>query len=951
MTERLLRSYLSTYLHHKFIVVPVKIIINNNKKEPHFPVAWGKFETISLDVFAEFVYPQLPFEIATHVAVLLQPSGLCVFDFDGTENMPSNFVQQVIDYAEQEKIPMVRSGRGIHLYFKQSEAAAQLPSRISVGGGWIEVKRSGVIFAPLTDNDNYYRWVIPLDSGGLRELTEEDLQHLLPDNGRQTTKVTQTSQSNEKRKIKISQTNLTEEQIDYIVNLIIPYYTRGRRNDVVFSLAGMLRKLGVSYEDTLRIVRFLIERTGDEEPQNRIDVVRRTYEKSLNDSELVGSSKLAEILGDKSIIYQVYSIVKGEPIKFDEGFIKLFATTRWWFKQVEDIVKQNYIALTDNEGRVTVVRKFDIEKGVWVKIKEFKEELTTIVAGVMQEWEVLLLNADCDNKTRYALLYKLFKVQPQREVSEIYTELLQSIRVNAEEFYAPPKVTCSVCKDNIINIVACQTHFIFICACGHIELIEKSEIDDPKTLRVFTYIPASLPADPQVAYEHLSGYGKELMHTLLRVASYVILSRRNFKRKIFIFTGVTSSGKTTFCELLKLAVNKDYASFAANALTVRGDATHATRASLASHKLAVFSELPPTALSNDNFKLLTDITIPARFLYKNPADFYNISNIIITTNYNLNTNSVDAAVVERVVLVCFEKMFYNNKEVAQFYVADEKHKAIEEFAQRLWNNKEFRDNFLAALLAAWVDLCNDDFQFQVDQASQTRQAWLMNETLSVDAFSQLLQLDVYEYYPIAVLFDLYRRYCEKVCAVGVTDIKQFGAKLVETAIGRVARKKLLRTQQYPDAAVIYANKFNVKLPERGWCYSLKPSPKLLELLQIDLSDDNNDNTPTAPTVDLFEDDEQIINETITIAENENETPVQISQNCANCGSELIVKNNQLICEHCNATVYFCENTIIEVDEDQIPKKCIICGNQIDLNKDNDCKVCKTKYRVRINFPF
>jgi len=516
-----------------------------------------------------------------------------------------------------------------------------------------------------------------------------------------------------------------------------------------------------------------------------------------------------------------------------------------------------------------------------------------------------------------------------------------------------------------------------VCTCGHVDFKEKIEVEDPRALKAFTYIPASLPADPKVAHELLVGYGKELMQSLLRVAAYVMLSRRNFKRKVFLFTGVTSSGKTSFCELLRLALNHDCQFFAANALTARGDATHAVRASIATHKLAVFSELPPAAISKDNFKMLTDPTLAGRFLFQNPADFVNLSNIIITSNYMIDSNSIDAAVVERLVILQFSRMFHNNEDVAKFYIADEKNSAVEDFAQILWRNTDFRNSFLAAVLQAWQDLCKENFKFQVDEASSKQQHWFTNEVLSVDAFSQLLEIDTYEYYPTIILFDLYRKYCDKIGVVGVTELQRFSVKLSETAIGRMGKKKLLRKNQFAKSAVVFAEKFGIKLLDddnssdanedrnknkKRWCYPLKPSQKLLKLLGIDLSDDNN----PQPPMGMFEDDteeqdekevdtEQFLNEAFPTTENdkneETSTFTQIPQNCTNCGNELIVKNKQLICEHCNATIYFYENTIVEVDEDRIPQRCIICGNPIDLNNDNECKNCKIIYRVRFNFPF
>jgi len=576
-------NLIETYRSHRLVVVPVKIDFVNGKKKVTPLCSWQHLQDISYEDFVRNELPQLNFNNATQVGIVLQPSGLAVLDFDDTAAMPAEFVQNALEVAERHGLIVVRTRRGFHLYFKRPkpELLQLLPTRTQVGGGFVEFKSTGLIFAPLYGDDAYYRPIRFFGDGHLVELTPEIISELnLPLRAVDETKQFQAFTH--------STHGLGDGKIHAIADLIEPYYVRGQRNEIVFSLAGMLRKLGVSYEDALQVVKLLVERTNDEEPQNRIDAVRRTYAKSINDAELVGSSKLMQIIGDKQVVYQIYDIIKGEPLKFDEMFIRLFATTGWWLEQVSNIVQHNYVALTDNKNRVTLVRKFNHYKGVWEVIDDFKTEVAIIITGVVAEWKELLWNANCDDKTKLTLLSKLLRTQPSREAGEITPALLHHIKVNAEDFYAPPEIKCSACGDNITNVVACETHFIFVCKNAHVWLKEKSEIENPQKLRVFTYIPASLPADPTVACEYLRSYGEDLKETLLRVAAYVILSRRNFKRKIFVFTGVTSSGKTTFCELLKLAVDKDYASFAANALTVRGDATHAARASLASHKLQFF---------------------------------------------------------------------------------------------------------------------------------------------------------------------------------------------------------------------------------------------------------------------------------------------------------------------------------------------------------------------------
>jgi len=979
MTERLLQNHLQTYLQHKLVFVPVKIQFVNGKKEPHFPVHWGKLEDISPDIFIDFVFPQLSFDDATHVAILLRPCGLCVFDFDDTKNMPTDFVQQVIDYAERESIPFVRSGRGIHLYFKLSEAASQLPSRIEIGGGWLEVKRSGVIFAPLFDGvSDYYRWIIPIDDGNLRELTEKDLQYLLPQNPiiSLTPSASSWEEVGENNEFAdIFPRRLSDEEINEIVNLLLPYYYHGNRNNLILALSGLLRKAGVSFDDALRVVEKFIEITNDEERRNRIDELIRTYAKPPE--AVAGFKSLIRYTGGNiELAQKIWKKVRCENINITDEYIATFATPRWWGRQVAKYIANNYISLLDSKNRSTLVYRFDPSRFIWEFVPNFTDEIVDIIDTLADEWEKFITSLDIDGKIKTRMITKLANTDMRKVARQYVNKLSKLIAVSADEFYRYKEKLCEKHPDQRLNnIVATNEHFLFIYECGCIETISKSEVKEPQKLKVLTYIDASLSGDPQAARDFFYSYGDDLGKSLLRMAAYCVLARTNFKRRIFLLTGVTSSGKTTITQLLRCAVNQKANVFYSDALLERGDAQHAVRASMASDKIAIFTELPPSKLAASQLKTITDEGLPGRLLYSQPATYFNISIPIITTNYIPHKESIDAAVAERFEIFVFTKMFKNNNKIAQFYHAEEVKPAVPYMATRLWERKNFRDSFLAAIMEAWRDLCQDDFRFVLDDASEKINRQVVDEILSVDAFSQFLEVDYSCFFPSKFLYHLYILYCSKKRIVGVQNADQFGRKLKQTQKGQVAQMKKLKSYKHPFVVKI-AEKLNIPLPEKyARYYSLKPSEELLKFLGWDDIKFDDVNVVDDELIEAFDfaanddddDEEEIyyndiqqpltevfpLNETMK-EESENEetsTPIQIPQNCANCGNELIVKKNELICEHCNATIYFDENTIVEVDEDQIPQNCLICGNQIDLNEDNECENCKIIYRIRFNFPF
>ena len=215
--------------------------------------------------------------------------------------------------------------------------------------------------------------------------------------------------------------------------------------------------------------------------------------------------------------------------------------------------------------------------------------------------------------------------------------------------------------------------------------------------------------------------------------------------------------------------------------------------------------------------------------------------------------------------------------------------------------------------------------------------------LSVEEFAQLLVVDYLQHYPIQILYQLYLLYCRHRGMIGERSLKSFVTKLKNTPKGQSANPRVLWRHQYTPFALILAKKLQISPPEQSHCYPLKPSEKLLQLLGLDLDDDDE-------MVFEFphEEDED--------EENLRSTKILRPQVCGNCGNKLKRTNHKdLVCETCNAEICCGEGNFVwvEVDEEQIPEKCILCGNPIDLEgwEKINCEHCGVMYRIRFNFPF
>ena len=81
-----------------------------------------------------------------------------------------------------------------------------------------------------------------------------------------------------------------------IVGILLPYYTNGIRDNLVFALSGYLHKSGVSESFISEIVEGLVSQTNDEELQARLRVVKDTCSKDANSDQVSGYNRLLEAL-------------------------------------------------------------------------------------------------------------------------------------------------------------------------------------------------------------------------------------------------------------------------------------------------------------------------------------------------------------------------------------------------------------------------------------------------------------------------------------------------------------------------------------------------------------------------------------------------------------------------------------------------------------------------------
>jgi hypothetical protein len=84
--------------------------------------------------------------------------------------------------------------------------------------------------------------------------------------------------------------------MELLVGTLLPYYTNGRRDNLVFALSGYLHRNGVSESLISEVAENLVSQTNDEELQARLQVVKDTCSKDPNSDQVSGYNRLLEAL-------------------------------------------------------------------------------------------------------------------------------------------------------------------------------------------------------------------------------------------------------------------------------------------------------------------------------------------------------------------------------------------------------------------------------------------------------------------------------------------------------------------------------------------------------------------------------------------------------------------------------------------------------------------------------
>ena len=288
-----LKDYAAFYLEAGLSIIPLK----PRSKEPLIP--WKEFQERRATREEAYKWFERCPDCNIAIVTGAVSGNLVVIDFDNADKY-YEFIQRAREELPEElqyKIATtwhVRTGKGFHIYFRVVTSADRFKEkfrtkpRLAEG---VDIKaEGGYVVAPPSVHPSGAQYCFHINDPlefSIQNLEEDDMEKIL---------ALLAPRERAAEPVELSK-ELSEKQINEIVDIIKPYYVEGHRNNIVYALLGMLIKAGVKYESAKRLVELLTLVTGDEEAKQRLYLVDWHYGRRLrvkDAKELKGVSGLRE---------------------------------------------------------------------------------------------------------------------------------------------------------------------------------------------------------------------------------------------------------------------------------------------------------------------------------------------------------------------------------------------------------------------------------------------------------------------------------------------------------------------------------------------------------------------------------------------------------------------------------------------------------------------------------
>ena len=395
-------DYARYYVKHGLSVIPLK----PRSKEPL--VAWKQYQERlpSPNELEEWFKGR-----RANIAVVTgRVSGnLVVLDFDSKDSFKA-FVEKLKSASELLRIDInntwiVETGKGYHVYLRLPREDLVPSTKVRLVEG-VDLKAEGgyVVAPPSTHpSGKQYRFIEvdgellgPPNISEPIELREEEWKELL----RLLAPLETTRASRYKRPIKATK-KLSEEQINKVIELLKPYYVKDYRNNIVFSLLGVLVKNRVDYESAYKLIDRLTLITNDEERNKRLYLVDYHYGRR---AETVGIENLKGVSGLREIIEQQLTARGVDPEEAQDQALMLISQLN---EALGISVEQNTITVPIKTGGPIDKRYAnDPKRGILILTRRSDYIEREYIFGYYVEKVIVHVNPSDPNDRVYSVVFK-----------------------------------------------------------------------------------------------------------------------------------------------------------------------------------------------------------------------------------------------------------------------------------------------------------------------------------------------------------------------------------------------------------------------------------------------------------------------------------------------------------------------------------------------------------------
>ena len=193
---------------------------------------------------------------------------------------------------------VVKTVRGVHIHFKLKTDKETFKRYKTVEGGGIDIKFNGLVAMPPSIRENGIRYEFMFGLTKLQEITEEELDRLIR-SIEEATGIRLVVKRENATTSEGATRMLTLSQINEMINLILPFYKEGNRNELLHTFIAFLLKNNFSYESTKQFVKALVEIAKDEEAEDRLYLVDYHYKRRVKE---IGKDRLRGYTGIRDVI-------------------------------------------------------------------------------------------------------------------------------------------------------------------------------------------------------------------------------------------------------------------------------------------------------------------------------------------------------------------------------------------------------------------------------------------------------------------------------------------------------------------------------------------------------------------------------------------------------------------------------------------------------------------------